>query len=81
MSFRFFLSVEINQCVSNNNGVELVRFLGSVGELVEGVLLGITSISSSDSASLLLMLLVLAAALLELPKKDRISIINLMLNA
>ena len=43
----------------------------STGLLDEGALLGLTSISSSDSASLLLMLLVLALdVLVELAKKD-----------
>ena len=47
------------------------RFLGNIGLLDEGALLGLTSISSLDSASLLLVLIELAVdVLVELTKKE-----------
>ena len=64
--FRYFLVLDVDRVFE--------RFLGSTGLLDEGALLGLTSISSSDSTSLLLMLLVLAVdVLVELAKKERIS--------
>ena len=45
--FRSFLVLDVER--------DFERFLGSTGLLDEGTLLGLTSISSSDSASLLLL--------------------------
>ena len=61
--FMYFLLLDIE--------LDFERFLGSTGLLDEGALLELTSISSSDSASLLFMLLVLAVdVLVELAKKE-----------
>ena len=62
--FRYFLVFDVER--------DFERFLGSTGLLDEGVLLGLTSISSSDSASLLLHVLAVDV-LVELAKKERIS--------
>ena len=63
---RYFLVLDVER--------DFECFMGSIGLLDEGALLGLTSISSSDAASLLLMLLVLAVdVLVELAKKERIS--------
>ena len=61
--FRYFLALNVER--------DFERFLGSTGLLDQGALLELTSLSSSDSASLLLMLLVLAVdVLVELAKKE-----------